>query len=145
MLNTIRPLPPPFPNDEPSFNHPANGIVELFFLTGLMVYSALEGYKLNNNANGYQMPEFSNATDGSGAQGDLYFENGIRTPGLTSIPICTLHVVSQNWQDHGKNKNKPEGYPCNELVTERGREEREADLEGGWGGRSRVHWNLFHR
>lgn len=59
------------------------------------------------------MPELSTATDGSGGQGDLYFENGIQTPGLTTIPICDFNTVVKNWDQYGNSKSKPDGYPCN--------------------------------
>ena len=75
--------------------------------------SALQGYYLNNNANGYTMPDLSTATDGQGGQGDLYFENGIQTPGITTIPICGFDQVASNWEKHGHDKSKPDGYPCN--------------------------------
>ena len=77
------------------------------------VVSALQAYTINSDQNGYQIPDLSNVVDGQGTQGGFYFENGIQTPGLTTIPICTIDVVAKNWQDHGTNGNKPDGYPCN--------------------------------
>lgn len=59
------------------------------------------------------MPNLTNIIDGQGTQGNFYFENGIQTPGLTSIPVCTLDVVSKNWGDYGSRNPKPAGYPCN--------------------------------
>lgn len=74
--------------------------------------SALQAYKLNNNTNGYQMPPLTNIIDDQGQTGDIYFENGIQTPGLTTIPICDIETVSSNWVNHGKSSSKPAGYPC---------------------------------
>ena len=78
-----------------------------------LVISAVQGYVLNGNKNGYQMPESSNIVSGSGETGDLYFENGIQTPGLTTIPVCTLDVAVAAWVRYGgRSGAKPSGYPC---------------------------------
>ena len=75
-----------------------------------LVISAVQGYVLNGNQNGYQMPDVG---DGSGETGDLYFENGIQTPGLTTIPVCTLDMAVGAWTKYGgRSGAKPSGYPC---------------------------------
>jgi hypothetical protein len=54
-----------------------------------IVISSYQGYLLNGNQNGYQMPNASNITSGLGDEGDLPFPNGIQTPGFFSLPIYT--------------------------------------------------------
>lgn len=51
-----------------------------------IVSSSYQAYQLNNNQNGYQMPQ---NIDGQQTQGDLIFENGITIPGFFTLPICT--------------------------------------------------------
>ena len=83
-------------------------------LTQLSVmHSSLQGYMINGNQNGYQMPNLTNIIHGQGTLGNFYFENGIQTPGLTTIPICMIDVVSDNWKNYGGKNTKPDGYPCN--------------------------------
>ena len=89
-------------------------LYEVPLLTQLsVIHRALQGYMINGNQNGYQMPNLTNIIDGQGALGNFYFENGIQTPGLTTIPICTIDVVSDNWKNYGGKNTKPDGYPCN--------------------------------
>jgi hypothetical protein len=64
----------------------------------LAIDSAYQGYQLNGNKNGYQMPYDSKMIDGSGSQGETIFQNGIRTPGfITGLPICGVLTAMQNW------------------------------------------------
>ncbi|KUM57957.1 hypothetical protein ACN42_g9213 [Penicillium freii] len=53
-----------------------------------IVQSSYQAYQLNGNANGYEMSALSKIIDESGTGGDLVFENGIRTPGFFTLPIC---------------------------------------------------------
>ncbi len=68
---------------------------------------------LNGNTNGNQMPELTNIIDDQGHTGDICFEISIQTPGLPTVPICDIAIVSSNWQNHGTGSSKPAGYPCN--------------------------------
>ncbi len=78
-----------------------------------LVISAVQGYVLNGSKNGYKMPESSSIVSGSGETGELYFENGIQTPELTRIPVCTLDVAVAAWVKYGRRSGaKPSGYPC---------------------------------
>ena len=95
----------------PSIPH-ANETPHITSRIYLNMNSALQAYKLNGNANGYQMPELTNVIDDQGQTGDIYFENGIQTPGLTTIPICDIETISSNWQNHGRSSSKPAGYLC---------------------------------
>lgn len=74
-----------------------------------LVISAVQGYFLNGGQNGYQMPETG---DGETETGDLYFENGIQTPGLCTIPVCGLDMAVGAWTKYGRGGSKPSGYPC---------------------------------
>ncbi|KAJ5167600.1 uncharacterized protein N7482_003194 [Penicillium canariense] len=53
-----------------------------------MVQSSYDAYTLNGDQNGYVMPYVSSIIDGKGTEGDVVFQNGIRTPGFFSLPIC---------------------------------------------------------
>jgi hypothetical protein len=54
-----------------------------------LVASAWGGYKLNNNANGYQMPSISRVSE-DGAERAFPFPDNIRTPGYIQAPICKI-------------------------------------------------------
>ncbi|KAJ5826170.1 hypothetical protein N7474_003308 [Penicillium riverlandense] len=63
-----------------------------------IVQSSYQAYQLNNNANGYKMPDLSKAIDGQGTEGDVIFQNGIRTPGFFNLPICdNITAAAENW------------------------------------------------
>ncbi|KAI5458365.1 hypothetical protein BGZ63DRAFT_456971 [Mariannaea sp. PMI_226] len=74
------------------------------------VISAWDAYKLNGNKNGYQMPDDSKAIDGNGGEGDLIFQNGVRTPGFTKLPICDINTALTNIQ---KGDSGSQYFPCN--------------------------------
>ncbi|KAJ5613080.1 hypothetical protein N7510_006274 [Penicillium lagena] len=62
-----------------------------------IVQSSYQAYQLNNNANGYKMPSLSKVIDGQGTEGDVIFQNGIRTPGFFNLPICDdIATAAQN-------------------------------------------------
>lgn len=75
-----------------------------------MVQSSYQAYQLNGNANGYEMPALSKIIDGSGTEGDLVFENGIRTPGFFTLPICDDIEAASNTVEGGDAKGKY--WPC---------------------------------
>lgn len=79
-----------------------------------IILSAVSAYRINGNKNGYVMPELSMVRDDANSMGELYFEAGITTPGLVTIPVCDFTVVLRNWQKYGNSGEKPVGYPCNE-------------------------------
>jgi hypothetical protein len=54
-----------------------------------IVISSYQGYQLNANQNGYQIPDLSKYTSGNGTEGDFIFQAGIQTPGFISLPICS--------------------------------------------------------
>ncbi|KAL8793332.1 MAG: hypothetical protein Q9195_004109 [Heterodermia aff. obscurata] len=55
--------------------------------------SAFVGYQINNNANGYVMPDNSLYTS-ENQDADYPFQAGIRTPGFfSSIPVCDITTV----------------------------------------------------
>lgn len=80
-----------------------------------VVISSYEAYKFNGMKNGYQIPEDSKLKNGGGEETLLPFEEGLRTPGLISIPICKakdayVHISNNlrgDWKD-GPGPN----YPC---------------------------------
>lgn len=57
-----------------------------------LVISAVQGYLLNGDENGYQMPVGGVGDGGGGKTGNLYLEDGIQTPGLCTIPVCGLDM-----------------------------------------------------
>ena len=75
-----------------------------------IVQSSYQAYQLNGNANGYEMPALSKIIDGSGTEGDLVFENGIRTPGFFTLPICDDIQAASNTVEGGGAKGKY--WPC---------------------------------
>ncbi|KAH7232750.1 hypothetical protein BKA59DRAFT_446239 [Fusarium tricinctum] len=77
-----------------------------------IVISSWDGYKLNGNKNGYQLPEDSDAIDGNGNVGNLLFEAGVRTPGFSTMPICDVNTLTQNLKNCNRNY---EGFPCRKL------------------------------
>ncbi|RBQ87190.1 hypothetical protein FVER53263_20411 [Fusarium verticillioides] len=77
-----------------------------------IVISSWDGYKLNGNKNGYQLPETSDAIDGNGNVGNLIFEAGVRTPGFSSMPICDVNTLVQNLKNCNRNYG---GFPCRKL------------------------------
>ncbi|KAL3418149.1 class III chitinase [Phlyctema vagabunda] len=78
-----------------------------------IVTSAVEGWKLNGNKNGYEMPENSKHIDGSGNLGGLIFENGIRTPGFFNFPICDFRTATVAWYDVTfNNEDECDTFPC---------------------------------
>lgn len=52
------------------------------------VQSSYDAYALNGHQNGYVMPTVSSVVDSKGTEGDIVFQNGIRTPGFFNLPIC---------------------------------------------------------
>jgi len=74
--------------------------------------SSYQGYLLNGNKNGYEIPELSKFIDGQGLEGDLIFQNGIQTPGFFKLPICTdmyntlVTIAFDNQGSNGPN------WPC---------------------------------
>ncbi len=52
------------------------------------VISSYEGYLANGNKNGYKPPDDGQHVGGPTT--DLPFENGVRTPGFISVPICFM-------------------------------------------------------
>ncbi|KAH7124989.1 hypothetical protein B0J13DRAFT_455123 [Dactylonectria estremocensis] len=91
-----------------------------------IVISSYEGYRLNGYKNGYTIPENSQIIDGTGSQGSLIMENGVRTPGFMSLPICTpgkLERVSSKWNanviNHHAITDLLEQIPCGDgALTE---------------------------
>ncbi|KAH6988123.1 hypothetical protein BKA56DRAFT_612847 [Ilyonectria sp. MPI-CAGE-AT-0026] len=79
-----------------------------------IVISSWDGYKLNGNQNGYQMPENSEAIDGNGNNGNIIFEAGTRTPGFSNMPICDIKTLTNNLKYCNKNY---EGFPCRQFST----------------------------
>ncbi|CAM1500389.1 Fc.00g095510.m01.CDS01 [Cosmosporella sp. VM-42] len=83
-----------------------------------LVVSAYEGWRLNGGKNGYVLPENSKVIDGYGTEGELIFENGIRTPGFISIPLCTPLRMQKTAQTYWDIKNQRissagfQGLPC---------------------------------
>lgn len=75
------------------------------------VISAYNGYKLNGNKNGYQMPDQSKIVDGSGAEGDIIFAAGVQTPGFTKLPVCDLKTVKDNLSKWNY-ESRPCDFPC---------------------------------
>ncbi|KAJ5164452.1 uncharacterized protein N7500_006282 [Penicillium coprophilum] len=81
-----------------------------------IVQSSYQAYQLNGNKNGYEMPALSKIVDGAGTEGDLVFENGIRTPGFFNLPICDDIAAAADVVSWGGTKGKywpceaPEGY-----------------------------------
>ncbi|KAK7423527.1 hypothetical protein QQX98_000985 [Neonectria punicea] len=81
-----------------------------------IVISSYEGYRLNGYKNGYSIPENSQIIDGTGSEGSLIMENGVQTPGFTSLPICTpekLQRVSAKW-----NANVINGHAIDDLLEQ---------------------------
>ena len=73
------------------------------------------GYQINNNANGYVMPDNSLYTS-ENQDADYPFQAGIRTPGFfSSIPVCDINTVFdvtvRNRGNEGT-KNRCPTYPC---------------------------------
>ncbi|KPM42325.1 hypothetical protein AK830_g4226 [Neonectria ditissima] len=79
-----------------------------------IVISSWDGYKLNGNKNGYQLPDNSQAIDGNGNNGNLIFEAGTRTPGFSSMQICDVATLERNLKYCNKNY---EGFPCSEITS----------------------------
>ncbi|CAI7605456.1 unnamed protein product [Penicillium viridicatum] len=75
-----------------------------------IVQTSYQEYQLNGNANGYEMPALPKIIDGSGTEGDLVFENGIRTPGFFTRPICDDIQAASNIVEGGGAKGKY--WPC---------------------------------
>ncbi|KGO46959.1 hypothetical protein PEX1_041720 [Penicillium expansum] len=75
-----------------------------------IVQSSYQAYQLNGNANGYEMPALSKIIDGSGTEGDVVFENGIRTPGFFTLPICDDIPTAADTVSAGGAKGKY--WPC---------------------------------
>lgn len=68
---------------------------------------------LNGHKNGYVMPPPDQATvlDGSGTTGDVVFQNGVRTPGVFTVPVCGGGVMQAwgNWRRYGGVEFNPPG------------------------------------
>lgn len=83
-------------------------------LTDDISISSFVGYQLNNNANGYVMPENSRYTDEN--QNAAYpYQAGIRTPGFFSIPVCDINTVFDVTVRNKGNEyteNRCPTYPC---------------------------------
>lgn len=79
-----------------------------------LVISAYEGYKYNGNMNGYQMPEDSTLQNAGGGNHDLPFDEGIKTPGMVKIPICTAREAYVTIKDRLGSSDRAFGehYPC---------------------------------
>ncbi|KAJ5189550.1 hypothetical protein N7472_008564 [Penicillium cf. griseofulvum] len=75
-----------------------------------IVQSSYQAYQLNGNKNGYEMPALSKIIDGAGTEGDLVFENGIRTPGFFNLPICDDIVAAATVVGYGDASGKY--WPC---------------------------------
>jgi len=60
------------------------------------------------------MPDQSKHIDGKGTLSEMMFENGIRTPGFFSFPICGYEEAKLAWiRVYGDdNKDKCSTWPC---------------------------------
>ncbi|KAH7136369.1 hypothetical protein EDB81DRAFT_78172 [Dactylonectria macrodidyma] len=79
-----------------------------------IVISSWDGYKLNGNQNGYQMPDNSEAIDGNGNNGNIIFEAGVRTPGFSTMPICDIDTLTKNLKYCNSNYV---GFPCRAITS----------------------------
>ena len=79
-----------------------------------IVQSAYEGYKYNNNQNGYEAPVDSRLADAGGSETTVPLEAGLRTPGMIKLPICTAKEAYRYMQDHNAGSGNERGpkYPC---------------------------------
>jgi hypothetical protein len=62
-----------------------------------IVISSYRTYQQNGNANGYPV-----GTYGNGAEEILFFQDGLRSPGvfnITSVPQIVSGIVSEGWPD----------------------------------------------
>ncbi|KAJ5835885.1 hypothetical protein N7447_001911 [Penicillium robsamsonii] len=101
----------------PGGNHETlNGVAWGGVILEDIVQSSYQAYQLNGNKNGYEMPALSKIIDGAGTEGDLVFQNGIRTPGFFNLPICEGIQEIADIIKKGRRNGKywpceaPEGY-----------------------------------
>jgi hypothetical protein len=87
--------------------------------TDIHASSSFQGYQLNGNKNGYEMPANTLAVDGLGNKGNLPFQNGIQTPGYFHIPICDAKTFWSAWMTTSANPgflrkrgDRCANYPC---------------------------------
>ncbi|KAI9658286.1 MAG: hypothetical protein M1821_002419 [Bathelium mastoideum] len=86
---------------QPTLTHALPGINSIIrpdnnfggITSAIIVNSSVMGYQLNNNANGYFMPENSMVIDGAGTEGEYVFQNQLNTPGWFSVPICSADDI----------------------------------------------------
>jgi len=76
-----------------------------------MVISAYEGYLVNNQQNGYQMPSVSQMISDAGPQGELIFQDSINMPGYISLNVCTNLCLTLNNIGVGQDVSQP-NFPC---------------------------------
>ncbi|EXF85544.1 hypothetical protein CFIO01_09966 [Colletotrichum fioriniae PJ7] len=83
-----------------------------------IIASTYSAYKLNGNANGYNIAESNDnkQKDSNGNKQATLYPEGFRTPGVFSIPVCDYETAYKNfvavggWY-HGP-YDKCENYPC---------------------------------
>ena len=81
---------------------------------------------LNNNQNGYMIstPDQANLLDSTGKPASFFFQNGVQTPGVFSIPVCAgcKFEAKSNWKRYGGVEFNPPSYhppfyPCESPGT----------------------------
>jgi hypothetical protein len=118
MIQICDPFPP-FPVFEPlpggTSDSLSNGQWGNITLTDLVI-SSYQGYMVNGNKNGYQMPILPSDINGQGVAGDFIFQNNVQTPGLFNLPICT-DVASTIAALQSTPQASDKYWPCNYTIV----------------------------
>ena len=73
----------------------------------MIQYSAVAGYKANENKNGWGVADPTNPD----TLNDIY-DNGIQAAGVVQIPVCSGKEAIANWESVSQGKKKSANYPC---------------------------------
>lgn len=110
-------------NDKDTFQVLAGGSGSILFdgnqYGGLtlddIVKSAFQGFRANNNYNGFDLPPFSDLVNSLGTQGTQIFENGNLPPGLVKLPVCT-NIMATAWNIDVTDPSRGQFWPCLDMI-----------------------------
>lgn len=83
-----------------------------------LVISSFQGFQNNGNKNGFVVDPANTFVDGAGTQAPIAFQNGIQTPGYSTITVCdfgNIAAIQDQIRSRGEANPPPLFFPCGDC------------------------------
>jgi hypothetical protein len=80
-----------------------------------IVQSAFQGFRANNNHNGFDIPSIPDLVNSLGSQGDQIFQTGNLPSGFVQLPVCT-NIMATAWNIGVTDPSYSQFWPCLDMI-----------------------------